>query len=78
MRPDAGVGAMKLVFGGRKRRGSRPAKHGLSSGSIARKAMQALEALSVVEKASSGKGRRISSNGRKDLDQIASLVAKSS
>jgi len=68
---------MKLVFGGRKRRGVRPSHHGLSSGSVARKAMQALEALKVLEKGPEGKGRRISSNGQKDLDQIAALVAKS-
>lgn len=77
IRPNAGVGAMKLVFGGRKRRGVRPSHHGLSSGSVARKAMQSLEALKIVEKGPEGKGRRISSTGQKDLDQIAALVAKS-
>ena len=77
IRPDAGVGAMRLVFGGKKNRGVRPSHHGLSSGSVARKAMQALESLKILEKGPEGKGRRVSSTGRKDLDQIAALVAKS-
>ena len=75
IRPGAGVGALKMVFGGRKRNGHRHATHGDSSGSIARKALQALEKLKLVEKTPEG-GRRISKDGQRDLDQIAMQCAK--
>ena len=50
IRPDAGVGAFKTVFGGRKRNGVRPAKSCQAGGSIIRKALQALEAMKLVAK----------------------------
>lgn len=77
IRPESGVGGLTKAFGGRKNRGTLPSHRSCSSGSIARKALQALESLNLVEKGADGKGRRISSQGRKDLDQIAALVAKS-
>lgn len=44
-----------------------------SSGSIARKALQALEALKLVEKVPDG-GRILTTQGRRDLDRIAAQV----
>lgn len=44
-----------------------------SSGSIARKALQALEALKLVEKVPDG-GRILTVQGRRDLDRIAAQV----
>lgn len=44
-----------------------------SSGSIARKALQALEALKMVEKVQDG-GRILTVQGRRDLDRIAAQV----
>lgn len=44
-----------------------------SSGSIARKALQSLEALKLVEKVQDG-GRILTTQGRRDLDRIAAQV----
>lgn len=44
-----------------------------SSGSIARKALQALEALKLVEQVQDG-GRILTTQGRRDLDRIAAQV----
>ncbi len=49
-----GVGALKRMYGGAKRRGSRPSKHAAGSGSVQRHALQALEKLKIVEKESAG------------------------
>lgn len=76
--PDTGVGAFTSLYGGRKRNGVRPAKACRSSGSIARKALQALETLKLVAKGPEGKGRRLTSTGQKQLDQIATMLAKES
>lgn len=45
-----------------------------SSGSIARKSLQALEALKLVEKVADGGGRVLTVQGRRDLDRIAAQV----
>ena len=76
IRPGAGVGAMKMIYGGRKNRGTRPSHHADASGSVARKVMQALEKLKLVEKTAEG-GRRMSREGQRDLDHVAALCAKS-
>lgn len=76
LRPGAGVGALRMVYGGRKNRGTRPSKHADASGNVIRKALQALEKLKLVAVDSNG-GRCITSNGQRDLDHVAQLVAKS-
>merc|ERR1719179_121476 len=43
------------------------------AGGLARKALQSLEALKVVEKDQNG-GRRLTSQGRRDLDRIAAQI----
>ncbi|VDO80163.1 unnamed protein product [Soboliphyme baturini] len=70
LRSPAGVGAFKKIYGGRKRRGSAPAHFCRASGSVARKCLQTLEAIKWAEKHPTG-GRRLSVQGRKDLDRIA-------
>jgi small subunit ribosomal protein S19e len=52
-----------------------PSHLGRGSGSIARKALQTLESVKMVEKDPKG-GRRLTSQGRRDLDRIAAQVNK--
>ncbi|KAJ1675135.1 Protein component of the small (40S) ribosomal subunit [Spiromyces aspiralis] len=75
IRPDAGVGALRTVYGGPKRRGTRPTHHAKASGSVIRKAIQGLEQLNILEKSADG-GRRVSRAGQRELDRIAAQVAK--
>ncbi|KAI8870081.1 ribosomal protein S19e [Ramicandelaber brevisporus] len=71
-----GTGRLQKRFGGRARRGTRPNKTHESSGSVARKVLQALEKVSVLEKDSANGGRKVTSAGQRDLDRIASQVNK--
>ncbi|CAG8540988.1 10234_t:CDS:2 [Funneliformis caledonium] len=71
LRNGVGIGALKKIHGGRKRRGTRPSHHSKSSGSVARKVLQALEKINVLEKDPKQGGRRITQDGRRDLDRIA-------
>ena len=57
----------------RRNNGSAPSHWSAGSGTIARKALQTLEQLKLVEKDPNG-GRRLSSQGRRDLDRIAAQV----
>ena len=75
-RAPVGVGALKMVYGGKLRRGVRPNHFQTGSGAVIRKALQTLEALKWVEKHSDGKGRVLSKQGRKDLDRIATELRK--
>eukprot|EP00126_Sphaerothecum_destruens_P003114 Sdes_comp16631_c0_seq3m5935 len=74
VRNPVGVGALRKVFGGSRNNGSRPSHFCKSSGSILRVCLKQLEKVKVVEKGSNG-GRKISQNGQRDLDRIASKVA---
>ncbi len=58
---------------GHKNNGVRPSHFCGSSGNIARKVLQALEAIKLVEKDTNG-GRRLTSQGFRDLDRIASQI----
>ncbi|CAH1636806.1 small ribosomal subunit protein eS19A isoform X1 [Helicoverpa armigera] len=73
IRSPVGVKTVTKIFGGRKRNGVTPSHFCRSSGSIARKALQALEALKMVEKVQDG-GRILTVQGRRDLDRIAAQV----
>ena len=73
MRPNAGLGALKKIYGGRKRNGVHPNHFQVCHGNHLRKALQQLEALKMVEKTPEG-GRRLTNQGRRDLDRIASQV----
>ncbi|EPZ34940.1 40S ribosomal protein S19-A [Rozella allomycis CSF55] len=75
LRQGVGVGALKKLHGGRVNRGNRPSHHADGSGSVARKVMQSLEKIKVLEKMPSG-GRKITVEGQRDLDRIALQVSK--
>ncbi|CAJ0648633.1 10159_t:CDS:2 [Entrophospora sp. SA101] len=71
LRSNVGVGALKKLHGGRKRRGTRPSHHADSSGAVARKVLQSLEKIKILEKDPKKGGRRITRDGQRDLDRIA-------
>jgi small subunit ribosomal protein S19e len=77
LRKGTGVGGLRKKYGGSVNRGTAPSKHKDASGSIARKCMQALEKISVLEMDPKG-GRQISSDGQKDLDRIAQQIKEAS
>ncbi|XP_027167747.1 40S ribosomal protein S19-3-like [Coffea eugenioides] len=74
LRGGLGVGAFRRIYGGSKRNGSRPPHFGKSSGSVARHILQQLQAMKLVDHDPKG-GRRITSNGQRDLDQVAGRIA---
>nr|XP_043908941.1 40S ribosomal protein S19 isoform X2 [Solea senegalensis] len=74
LRGGVGVGSMIKIYGGRQRNGVCPAHFSVGSRNVARKVLQALEGLKMVEKDPSG-GRRLTSQGQRDLDRIAGQVA---
>ncbi|OOQ91341.1 40S ribosomal protein S19 [Penicillium brasilianum] len=71
MRKTVGVGRLRKVHGSTKNRGARPAHHVDASGSVDRKALQALEKIGVLEVDEEKGGRRITQSGQRDLDRIA-------
>ncbi|KAF9777544.1 ribosomal protein S19e [Thelephora terrestris] len=75
LRKDVGVGALKKLHGGRNRRGNRPSHHANASASVQRKICQSLEKIGVLEQTDNG-GRRISQDGQRDLDRIATAVVE--
>ncbi|KAK7469167.1 Protein component of the small (40S) ribosomal subunit [Stygiomarasmius scandens] len=75
LRKDVGVGALTKLHGGRKRRGNRPSHHADSSAAVQRKICQSLEKIGVLEQTDNG-GRRISQDGQRDLDRIATAVVE--
>jgi len=75
LRKHVGVGALAKLHGGRNRRGNRPSHHGDASANIQRKVCQSLEKIGVLEKAPDG-GRKISQDGVRDLDRIATAVVE--
>jgi len=77
MRSPVGVGAVQRMFGARQSRGTAPSHFCKSSGAVARKALQTLESLKLVEKAPNG-GRRLTSQGHRDLDRIAAQMKAAS
>ncbi|THU51485.1 hypothetical protein C4D60_Mb06t31530 [Musa balbisiana] len=73
LRQGIGVGGFQKIYGGRKRNGSCPPHFCKSSGAIARHILQQLERINIIEIDSKG-GRRITSQGQRDLDQVAGRV----
>lgn len=63
-----------FLVSGRKRNGVRPSHYCRSSGSVARKALQALENLKLIEKAAENRGRKLTAQGRRDVDRIAAQI----
>lgn len=64
-----GVERLRTYYGGKKRRGSEPAKFAKGSGSILREALQQLEKAGLVK--TTKQGREISPLGREFLDNTA-------
>merc|ERR1712213_196290 len=73
VRSPVGVSTVCKIYGVRRNNGSSPSHWRRGSGTIARKALQNLEQLKLVEKDPNG-GRRMSSQGRRDLDRIAAQI----
>jgi len=64
-----GTERLRTYYGGRKRRGHKPAHFRKASGNIIRKILQQLEKAGLVEKTK--KGRKITNKGQSLLDRIA-------
>jgi len=77
LRKHVGVGKLMKLHGGRNRRGNRPSHHADCSKSVQRRICQSLEKIGVLEQAPDG-GRRITQDGQRDLDRIATAVVESS
>jgi small subunit ribosomal protein S19e len=75
LRKDVGVGALAKLHGGRNRRGNRPSHHADASRGIQRRVCQSLEKIGILEKTANG-GRRITQDGQRDLDRIATAVVE--
>merc|ERR1712150_54927 len=75
LRPNVGVGAVRKIYGGAKRNGTRPAHFCLSSSNVARKVLQSLEGIKLVTKDVNG-GRSIAPTGRRDMDRVAGQVVQ--
>lgn len=67
---------MTKIYGGRYRRGVRPSHYCRGSNSVARKALQALEGVKWVEKDPNSGGRKLTSQGVRDLDRIAAQLKR--
>ena len=74
IRAPAGVGAFTKIYGSKKRNGTCPSHAARSSRSVARKVLQSLEGLKLVEKDPNTGGRKLTAQGRRDLDRIASQI----
>ncbi|KAJ9107457.1 hypothetical protein QFC21_000910 [Naganishia friedmannii] len=70
LRKHVGIGALAKLYGGKNRRGNRPSHHKDASTGVQRAVVQSLEKIGVLEQAPDG-GRRISVDGQRDLDRIA-------
>ncbi|KAF4352503.1 hypothetical protein CsatB_013124 [Cannabis sativa] len=73
LRGGLGVGAFRRIYGGSKRNGSRPPHFCRSSGAILRHILHQLQNMNIVDVDPKG-GRKITSNGRRDLDQVAGRI----
>jgi len=71
---QVGTEKLRTYYGGRKRRGYKPAHFRKASGNIIRKILQQLEKAGLIEKV--GKGRKITKKGQSFLDRIAFEVSK--
>eukprot|EP01129_Flabellula_baltica_P014259 TRINITY_DN678_c0_g1_i1.p1 TRINITY_DN678_c0_g1~~TRINITY_DN678_c0_g1_i1.p1 ORF type:complete len:166 (+),score=46.20 TRINITY_DN678_c0_g1_i1:333-830(+) len=80
LRPGTGVGALRVVYGNNKTAGTARNHFQTASGKIIRDIMQQLTKIGVVETVTTEngvQGRRVTPEGRKDLDRIAGTVAAS-
>jgi len=73
IRSPVGVATIRKIYGIRSNNGCSPSHWHRGNGGVARKALQALEGLKLAEKDPNG-GRRLTSQGRRDLDRIAAQL----
>lgn len=64
-----GISKLKVKYGGKQRRGSKPVKSVKGSGSIIRECLQQLESAGLVEKTDGG--RKVTPDGQSFLDDTA-------
>merc|ERR1719453_1641636 len=74
IRSGTGVGGLKKVYGGQKRRGTCTNVYSTASGKVIRYLVQQLEELGLVEQDEKG-GRQITKEGQRELDTVAVQVA---
>ncbi|KAG5572145.1 hypothetical protein H5410_061911 [Solanum commersonii] len=74
LRGGIGVGGFRRIYGGNQRNGSCPRHFCKSSGSVARHILQQLQNMNIIDFEPKG-GRRITSSGQRDLDQVAGRIA---
>ena len=75
LRGPIGVSRLRKMYGGRKRRGVRPAHFRRAGGSAIRKPLQQLEAAGLVVK-DGNRGRRLSPKGMSLVDMVASQIRR--
>lgn len=68
LRGGARVGSMTKIYGGRQRNGVRPSHFSRGSKSVARRVLQALEGLKMVEKDQDG-GRKLTPQRQRHLGE---------
>jgi len=77
-RPGTGVQGLRKRYGTAKNGGYAPYHHAKASRTVQRKCMQELERIGVLESEEATKnphsGRRVSSQGRQDMDRIAQAL----
>jgi len=71
---SVGVERLRTYYGGKKRRGHKPAISKIAGGSILRKLLQQLEAADLVAK--NKKGRKLTPKGQKLLSSVAKGMKK--
>lgn len=77
IRPNTGVGALRKVYGCKKRRGVAPNKSSLASGKVIRYILQQFESMGLVTSPSREKrGRMLTKIGQRELDMIAHQCAE--
>lgn len=71
-----GVAKLRTKYGGKHRRGHKPARFAKGSGSIVRKALQQLEKANLIQQTTIGvhKGRTITKEGALFLNKIAENI----
>jgi len=75
LRGPIGVSRLRKMYGGRKRRGVRPAHFRRAGGSATRKPLQHLEVAGLVVK-DGNRGRRLSPKGMSLVDMVASQIRR--
>ena len=80
LRQNIGIGTLKHLYGGKKRRGVRPPRHSTGSKKIIRYCMQQLEEQKILKKVKKHdlkpNSRVVTNDGRRAMDNIANALNK--